>query len=437
MNHRAPTEPEPSSQQKPSSPQAPSRAPTWTDRPAPDRWVNWTALSRTGDVLLAGTYHAEKTGNYGTYCYNRAGDLLWHDPFPQQGFCGVFWVDLSASGAYGASGGWQSEHRVTHRRRPPFRLDVPTQNDVQQNDVQYTGFVRAYSTAPYELLLAYRTEARVNSVRLSQQGAWLAAGSGDAGGRDDAVYLFERTAAGYHLADRFGLPTGDASVGTVALSDDGRWLVAGGGRTVLLLENDSGTLREAARWRVPGRYVQFTQITPDGDYFAASGSDGRFFFFDRTHFCAHARPAWTYDTGTEKNVYGVTVSPHGTHVAASSNANGGTIFVVENVADDSAPAGWPARLAWKARTQRPPSPSVTMDRRARFLTVADGYPLGTPGHYYLFEIATGRCLWQHTTDNMNWPMVISDDGSAVFAGSDDGQVSFFDLRTLNPSATDE
>ena len=59
------------------------------------------------------------------------------------------------------------------------------------------------------------------------------------------------------------------------------------------------------------------------------------------------------------------------------------------------------------------------------LAVADGHPDGTPGDFCLLNASTGALIWQYTTYNMSWPIMLSADGTSVAAGSDDSNVYFF------------
>lgn len=420
----------------------PYRLPEWSHDTDGPYWLNWTACSRDASVLITGTYHASQTADYATLCFDRNGALRWKDEL-KDAYCGVFWVDCSMDGKFAASGGWKSRSDVEvdvtaptphDKYFQPWPAHDPLSGDAGRpeaahEDVQLEGFVRAYQVEPYALLLDDTTRSRVNSLELSADGVWLAAGSGDWNGDDNAVRLYRRTADGYTLAHRWD--AGDASIGTLALSEDGRTLVAGDGNgTVHLFRNDDGTLTPEFTYRVATRnsYVQFVDVTPDGQFFVACDSGGLFYYFDRDNAAEYDAPVWAYATADLKNVYGVTVSACGRFVAASSNSAGGTVYLVESVYDAAAYGNRRPELRWTFHTLKPPSPSVTMDRLARYLTVADGYPVEDPGHYYLFDVPTGRCLWTYRTPNMNWPLVISDDGSAVIAGSDDAHVYFFDVH---------
>ncbi|MCA1626555.1 MAG: hypothetical protein LC742_01120 [Acidobacteria bacterium] len=65
------------------------------------------------------------------------------------------------------------------------------------------------------------------------------------------------------------------------------------------------------------------------------------------------------------------------------------------------------------------------DARCRNKTRTLCHPDGTPGHFYLFDRASGKQLWAFETDNMSWAMQLSADASGIVAGSDNGNVYYF------------
>ena len=69
--------------------------------------------------------------------------------------------------------------------------------------------------------------------------------------------------------------------------------------------------------------------------------------------------------------------------------------------------------------------STSVDGAGQYVTVADGYPVGTPSAFYLFDAAAGDQIAQWPTSNMNWPMVISKNGAAIVGGGDDGLLYYF------------
>ena len=79
-------------------------------------------------------------------------------------------------------------------------------------------------------------------------------------------------------------------------------------------------------------------------------------------------------------------------------------------------------LLWSKATTR--NPNSTSDTAGQLVTVADGYPDGTQGTFYMFD-RVGTLKWTHTTKNMSWPMQILRNATGTAAGSDDSCVYYF------------
>ncbi len=82
----------------------------------------------------------------------------------------------------------------------------------------------------------------------------------------------------------------------------------------------------------------------------------------------------------------------------------------------------PTKL-WANATLHNPN-STSLDSAGQFVTVADGYPDGKPGTFYLYDTA-GNLKWSYKTSNMSWPMLISSNATGIAAGSDDSNVYYF------------
>ena len=78
---------------------------------------------------------------------------------------------------------------------------------------------------------------------------------------------------------------------------------------------------------------------------------------------------------------------------------------------------------WEHTVLHPPN-STSIDSSGTRITVADGWPNHTPGTFCLFD-HLGAQLDKHATTEMNWPMQISANGTAIAAGSDDNTLFFF------------
>lgn len=398
-----------------------SATPSWQQVPEPGHYINWTATNADGSLNSAATYKEDTTADFGVYVWDNTGTLLGSD-IVSNAYCGVFWTALPATGAYLASGGWMSK----------------TANP--DGGYLYTGFLRAFSIGSGGLttLLDQSTLSRVNSIVFSRDGGWLAAASGDSGGRDNTLWLYQLQGDAYVLTSSIQFPS---SAGSVAMSQDGSWVVTGAGDTVYLYQNVGGALTLAGSWtqstsRPRGLsgswtpYIQFVSMNPAGTYFAACSSSGDFWAFETSSFAASG-PLWDYYAG-DTNVYGVAISSDGASVIASANTK--QILRVDTVASPSSPSGYTGNLVWSFPTIADPSPSVTVDWMSQFVTAADGYPENTPGHYYLLDFATGGQVWDFTTGNVSWPCVVSGEGNSVFGGSDDSSVSYFQTGG-GPAAT--
>jgi hypothetical protein len=72
--------------------------------------------------------------------------------------------------------------------------------------------------------------------------------------------------------------------------------------------------------------------------------------------------------------------------------------------------------------------STSIDADGKYVAASDGYPTGQPAKFYLFDADAvgGTKRWHFGTHNMNWPIAISADASAIVAGSDDGTVYYFE-----------
>lgn len=369
--------------------------PTWTATPTKaGYYINSVAVSGDGTRTVGGTfYHSygasatpTSTGTFGTYCYDRTGTLLWKDEFT--GWQGVYWVDISANGAWAASGGWFSQNPDT-------------------------GFVRAYNAATGSMVLNYSTTARVNQVAVSADGTWLVSAA-------NTLVLFQRTNGAYTKSDEFS-PTGSDTMETIALSADAQYLVAGDyAGNVMLFSITNGKLGTPKSWALPGGdYSHSVRINPKGTAFAAGGSSGNFYLFDVAQFLATGNPTVTYQVANAASVYGVAVADDGQTFAGIVNSGGsqGAVYYVQR-------QGSTGNLLWSYSTQHNPN-SVTINAAAGLVAVADGHPDGTPGNFYLLNSASGALKGVFNTPNMSWPIEIADNGTAVVAGSDDSSIYYF------------
>jgi len=389
----------------------PSKAPAWKITPGnPTYYINSVATCGDGSKVVAGTFFhsygdspedprripiktdASSTGIFGTYCYNQAGTLLWKDEFT--GWQGVYWVDVSASGGYAASGGWYSQS-------------------------PYAGFVRGYNAVTGATILNYATSNRVNQVVLSADGTWLISGA-------ETLVLFQLVNGTYQKSDEFTPAAGaDNTIETAALSSDGSRIVCGDYLgNLYVLGNAAGTLSQLAKWSLPtpSSYSHSVRITPNGASFAAGGAKGNVYLFDVSTLISTGQPSVTYQMANQGSVYGVAIADDASAFVGISNLTpgsnvGGLVCYIQR-------SGSQGTLKWQYQTARNPN-CASLNFANSLLAVSDGHPDGTPGDFYLLNATTGALNWQYQTGNMSWPIVISPNGGAIVGGSDDSNVYYF------------
>ena len=373
----------------------------WIRTPAPNQYVNSVAISANGQRMVAGSYLHDYTnsrrpsgprnGTFATTCYDASGHRLWRQSF--EGFNGVYWVDVSFDGRWAAAGGLYSQQ-------------------------PYNGFVAAYEANSGEQRLWYLTQARTNEVRLSSDGSVLVAGA-------EAVHLVAREGNSFANVKSRTLESG-GFVETVAVSPDGEWIAYGGSRGhVVLCKVENGDFGDCYTYEIGYGKAHRLQFSGDGRRLVMACSDGHVYLFDRDKLIAEGEYLWRYYLGNTS--YYAAISEDGSWIAALENIQErGKVSLLWDPSIESGTAALEEGpvLWWCHETLRNPN-SVSMDAAARFVSVADGHPDGKPGHFSLYQRQSGRLLWRWQTSNMSWPMFLSADGSAAFAGSDNGNVYRF------------
>lgn len=370
------------------------RNPTWKVKPLPKEnlYVNSVAISADGSKVVGGNYY-HKYGSAthtpvlstpfkaGMYAFDKTGTQLFSDEFMTGE--GVYWVDISRDGSWYASGG------------------------LMLND---EGFVCAYSMATGSKALNYNTHTRVNEVILSDDGSCLVAGA-------DALYFFTRGGLTWTgTPQKITLVQPNDTVKSVDISGDGKWIVAATSKgSVMLVENNAGILGTPLWWKAPST-LNYIAMSTDGSSFAVCPSNANLYFFSVTGFQAAQAPAWTATGCTDWRWAAIT--DDGSLVSTVGTSGGGKLFLFAN-------NGAAGQLKWSVPTLHSPN-STSMDANGKFVSVADGHPDGSPGAFTLYD-ANGNLLWSFATNNMNWPMYICDNASAIATGSDDGYICYFSL----------
>jgi WD40 repeat protein len=391
----------------------PAPVPSWIVTPDVGLQINSVAVSDDGNCCVFGTSNEFGTGQFAVYCRDGAGNVRWSSQVGAAGSTqGVFWVAASADGQFAAAGGETSKT---------------------------VGFLTAYRVADGLQVLNVATSYRINQVVLSGDGSLLLAVF------EDTVQLYKYADGAYVLASQQTF-TG-SYCNSCALSPDGFTAAvsctiysdSGGASTgqVITLAVDNQKLSVTGAWASEVAVMRVA-IAATGNYWGASLHDGSCVLFDQGNV---TEPVWRYqpDQANLGTAYGFAITETaegrvvlacGANLAAVAPAPaGGYLYLVESVQDGSAQA---PQFCWGSTLQYSANPGVSLDREAQFVTATDGEPNGeneTPGHFYLFDGASGASLWTYATPVMNWPMVITPDGTHVFGGSDDGSVYFWGPAT--------
>ena len=419
------------------------KAPTWERRISDIFWVNSVAISNDASRVVGATFlhnYRHKTGKgfpnvqgrFGVVCFDENAPRdpkepdkpLWIDEY--DGWDGVFGVAISGDGTTAAAGGWYDK----------------TGNGVW-------GIIRAYNAANGKTLLdETNIKQRVSWVSLSENGRVMAAVADD-------VYLFFREAgeAFNPIPVRLGVAgAANRYVTNVAIHPDGTWLAACdklGHVYVVTLDLATASVGRLFRWTAPDkREIPFltVAIAASANKFIVAGGNS-VFLFDFGAIGRGAAPAdyaIEYDTSKNKdhgnvpidkvdparileNVRWAAVSSDASLVTAVANRSvpveGSTTERLAGVLVALRPHSGALNFFWDRAIDSYPNCTST-DARGRYVAACDGFPTGKPAKFYLFD-AEGQQLWYAVTHNMNWPIAISADASAIAAGSDDGAVYRF------------
>jgi hypothetical protein len=130
-------------------------------------------------------------------------------------------------------------------------------------------------------------------------------------------------------------------------------------------------------------------------------------------------------SGKQQNVRWVAISNDGAFITSVENQGQGA-GLLRALSFDRGKLGLAPKWSTNPIPLNHNPNSTSMDMNARYVTASDGNPIGTPGTFSLFDARNGKKLWEFVTNQMNWPMFISADGSAIVAGSDNGNLYYFE-----------
>jgi WD40 repeat protein len=420
-----------------------TKKPQWRKRLSKTAWVNSVAITDNGRRVVAGTFihqykkkgrpvlssKPNRQGTFGIFAYDSSGNRLWSDSYI--GWDGVFAVGISGDGHIAAAGGWYDQKR---------------------------GLLRIYDATNGKIKFDYPDEKlkRVSLLSISRDGGVVAAAA-------NKLYVFVRQDSSYVRLDHPGFSGAfQGKVTAVAVHPSGSWFVAADKNGhVLLATISGGKVKHTCQWTAPETPINPTkpsadrvpvpflsiQVARHAESFAVSGGDF-VYLFTKSGMC-RKKPSRVYDTRNEKAPHQQTPKGNSrTHTAAQNvrwvaiSDDGSFLTTVVNRDTGEAKTG--LLLAYKRRSSAavwnvalPHNPNGTsLDGAAKYVAVADGYcttpwvkPPDPPGKecdsaFYLFS-AKGKKLWEYPTTNMNWPIFISANGSAVAAGGDNGNLYYF------------
>ena len=403
--------------------------PRWSVQPFPGLQINSTAISANGATMITGTsIEGASSDDFAVYCYvtgdGSSGQLAWSDPLGQTAYDGIFWVAISADGAYAAAGG-------SYGKSGP-------------------GFLRLYNVAEgASSRQEFATTGRVNEVEMSADGTTVVAVF------EDTVSLYTRSGGTYQLTGTATLP--GAYVRTCAISPDGTWVAVGGNQDdatptrtrrpssprrttssgtgfVTVFINQQGVIDAASTWKPTAGVLR---VVMTGAFVANANEDGSVQLYSRVFMNVYTL-AWTFwPTPQVSYIYALAIgqTADGTvYVAAGGNdpstsPSAGTLFMIRSAANAGG-TGFDATQLWSQALPYAPNPATNMDAAVTTVTAAVGEPHSgteTPGDFYLFDAMTGTSPWggPYATSIMNWAMVINTAGTAVFGGSDNGYIYYW------------
>lgn len=417
--------------------------PQWFFTPCAGLQINSTALSNDGTQLITGTSSEYGSSNdFAIYSYQTNGSTYtenWSDSLGSNITQGVFWVAMAGNGTQCAAGGEYGSGK---------------------------GFLRTYNVSQgIASRQEFDTSGRINEVEINTYGSQIVAVE------EGNIHYLSLNAGSYSDS-----VTSISSVylRSCDISDDGTWVVVGGesdssasARTLgrqtsetqastglfYLYQGVNGQLIQRGSFTATSGILRVA-LSHDGQYAAASTKSGEVLFFNFVRaYSAQLTPEWTY-TATDVSIgmsYALSichtsgmvyVGVGGNHAGTSAEGDGSTTppfgysYMLQSTFDCSTNQYYGNRL-WIYPLQYCPNPGMNMDANANYVTSADGEPIfsssktsagttsETPGNFYLFDVKNGTLYWQYPTSLMNWPMAINSDGTAIFAGSDNGNVYYW------------
>ena len=305
----------------------------WTFDTGKD-WVQKVSISQDGQYIAVKTndfiYLFSKDSNQPLWKYQCVSDLGTN----KDSFAG--WVDISSNGEY-IAGGCQSSlylfKKESNRPLWSYKASVYTvsissdgeyivlgtfggESDSLKGDSVF--LFRKESNKP---LWQYKSEGNIHALSISADGNFVAAGDHCPSRR---AFLFSRESN----KPLFSYVTSRGSpVWTSAISSDGKYIVYGldgsdGFNNLFLFSSD----KKGPLWAYPAKgWVRSVAISDDGGYLVAGSGTGHYvYLFGRSS----AQPIWKYQT--QDKVGSVDISANGDYIVAGSKDKKIYFFSKEN-----------------------------------------------------------------------------------------------------------
>jgi WD40 repeat protein len=239
----------------------------------------------------------------------------------------------------------------------------------------------------------YKTGASVRTVAISTDGKMVVAGS-----NDKYIYVFGRSSN----TTLWTYKT-DNVIRSVAVSDNGSTIVAGSwDDKVYAFDRSSNT----TLWTYKtGAYLDFVAISADGNTIVAGSEDHSIYVFGRSSNTT----LWTYKTGDW--VGGVAVSADGNTIVAGSEDDSFYVF-----GRSSNTTLWTYKTSYRVY-----GAAVSSDGN----TIVAGDAGGANTHIYVFGRSSNTTLWTYKTASDVYGVTVSRDGTTIAAGSWDRYLRVF------------
>ncbi len=245
-------------------------------------------------------------------------------------------------------------------------------------------------------LWSYELGWWVNSVSISADGEYIAVGS-----NDQKVYLFDKNSS-----TPLWSYTAEHEVCSVAISADGEYITAGSYGKIYLFDKDSST----PLWNyTTGDWVDSVSISAAGEYIAAGSQDYKVYLFDKDS----STPLWSYSA--PNIVKSVAISADGNYIVAGSENRNVILFDK----DSSTPL-------WSHLTEAGVL-SVAISANGEHIVAGSG-----DDNVYFYDKDSSLPLWSYTTGGGLYSVAISADGKYLAAGSNDDKVYLFDKNSSTP-----